>query len=388
MRPQPWARFDDLAAGHALMFPPPQHVLTTTRPQEVLTVLDEVHTATASGAWAFGYLAYEAAPGLDASLAARSRNTNEPPLIWFGLGQPPMTDTPIRTIDAPRSADQWKPDCNAAEHAHAVTRARDNIAAGEIYQCNLTTRLRTRFTAEPLLLYAELANAQQAAYNAYLDLGQHVIVSASPELFFEWVDDRIRTRPMKGTAPRVHDPADDHARAVRLQRSAKEQAENIMIVDLLRNDLAKFAVLGTVRVTELLALERYPTVWQLTSEIEAHTPPGCSLSDIFRALFPCGSVTGAPKARSMQVIRELETTPRGVYCGAVGFIAPPSATVRARFNVAIRTAVIDRASATGVYGAGGGITWSSDPAAEWAELLTKATLLNHRTTPASAATNR
>jgi para-aminobenzoate synthetase/4-amino-4-deoxychorismate lyase len=267
------------------------------------------------------------------------------------------------------------PGWSAAEHARAVTAVRERIAAGDTYQCNLTDRLETAFTGDPYALYARLATAQRGAYHAYLDLGRHVIASASPELFFERAGDTIRTRPMKGTAERGRSAAQDREQARRLRSSAKEQAENLMIVDLLRNDLSRIAELGTVTVTDLFTLEPYPTVWQMTSEITARLPPGTGLADIFGALFPCGSITGAPKASSMAIIRELEHSPRGVYCGAIGLIAPPTEPVRARFSVAIRTAVIDRHTGRAVYGAGGGITWGSDPAAEHAELLTKAAIL-------------
>jgi para-aminobenzoate synthetase/4-amino-4-deoxychorismate lyase len=256
-----------------------------------------------------------------------------------------------------------------------VRRVRELIAAGETYQINLTDRLRAAEPGDPEQLYASLAGAQQGAYNAYLDLGRFVIASASPELFLDWTGDTLRTRPMKGTAARDPDPAADAANARRLRASPKERAENVMIVDLLRNDLSRVAALGSVAVTELFALERYPTVWQLTSEITARVRPGAGLVDVFRALFPCGSITGAPKPRSMEIIRDLEAGPRGVYCGAVGMVAPPGAPFRARFSVAIRTAVVDRRHNTAVYGAGGGITWDSDPAAEHAELLAKAAVL-------------
>jgi para-aminobenzoate synthetase/4-amino-4-deoxychorismate lyase len=182
---------------------------------------------------------------------------------------------------------------------------------------------------------------------------------------------------MKGTARRGDDPTADALAARRLRASAKEQAENVMIVDLLRNDLSRVAVLGTVAVTELCTVEAYPTVWQLVSEVTALVKPGLGLAEIFGALFPCGSVTGAPKQRSMEIIRSLEAGPRGVYCGAVGLVAPPGAPFRARFNVAIRTAVLDRSTGIAVYGAGGGITWGSDAASEYAELLAKTAVLNH-----------
>ena len=372
----PWARFDDLGSGRGLACPPPYRILTAARAAEVAPVLAEVERATAAGDWAFGYVSYEAAPGLDPALEVVDPAADDPPPAWFGLCGSPVEVPPVRAPRGGGRATRWTPDWTSLDHANAVDRVREHIAAGDTYQCNLTDRLRASFAGDPAALYAGLAAAQCGRYNAYLDLGRFVIASASPELFFEWAGDRLRTRPMKGTAARGRDPVEDGERARRLRASPKEQAENLMIVDLLRNDLARVATVGSVDVTELFALERYPTVWQLTSEITARIRPGAGLVDVFRALFPCGSVTGAPKARSMQVIRDLEAGPRGVYCGAVGLVAPPGSAFRARFSVAIRTVVVDRESATAVYGAGGGITWDSDPAAERAELLAKAAVLD------------
>ncbi|WP_051807903.1 aminodeoxychorismate synthase component I [Actinoplanes subtropicus] len=353
------ARFDDLVAGRALVCPPPRRVLTTSDPGEVAGVLRAVERATEAGAWAYGYVSYDA---------------GGPPLIWFGLCDEPVADEPIAAPPGPRPPIGWTPDWTAAEHARAVAAVRRHIADGETYQCNLTDRLRA-VVEDPFELYARMATAQRAAYNAYLDTGRFVIASASPELFFDWVGDRLRTRPMKGTARRGDDPAADALAARRLRASAKEQAENVMIVDLLRNDLSRVAELGSVAVTELFTIEAYPTVWQLVSEVTARRHAASGLAEIFAALFPCGSVTGAPKQRSMEIIRALEPGPRGVYCGAVGLVAPPGAPFRARFNVAIRTAVLDRQTGIAVYGAGGGITWGSDAALEHAELLAKTAVL-------------
>ncbi|NEK56348.1 aminodeoxychorismate synthase component I [Geodermatophilus sabuli] len=377
----PWARFDDLTAGTALRFPPPHRVVTAERPEDVVPALADVERATAAGSWAFGYVGYEAAPGLDPALSVAGRRPGDPPLVWFGIGDPPAEVDPVAPVTGPRpAASAWTPDRTPEEHARAVAGVRAHIAAGETYQCNLTARLHGRVDGDPLAFYGDLALAQRGAYNAYLDLGPTIVASASPELFFEWSGEVLRTRPMKGTAARGRSTAEDRDRARVLRSSAKERAENLMIVDLLRNDVSRVAVTGSVTVPELFALERYPTVWQLTSEVTARTPEGTSLVDVFRALFPCGSVTGAPKARTMELIRDLEIVPRGVYCGAIGVIAPPGGPhPRARFSVAIRTAVVDRATGAGTYGAGGGITWDSEPAAEWAELLTKAAVL---TTPA------
>ena len=378
---RPWARFDDLRTGESLLCPPPSRVLSAVAPEEVAGVLQQVHDATGAGSWAFGYVAYEAAAGLDPLLPGGSASPGEPPLVWFGLCDEPARVESLTPPPEPGPPTvPWRPDWTDDEHARAVASVREHIAAGETYQCNLTDRLRSTVAGDVQHLYTRLALAQRGAYNAYLDLGRHVVASASPELFFEWAGDVVRTRPMKGTAPRGRTTAEDRDQSRRLLSSGKEQAENLMIVDLLRNDLGRVAEIGSVVVDELFALERYPTVWQLTSQVSARTRPGTGLLDLFRALFPCGSVTGAPKRRTMQLIGDLEPTPRGIYCGAVGLVAPPSAPFRARFNVAIRTAVVDRTTGEGVYGAGGGITWGSEAAQERAELHAKAAVLAHDVT--------
>jgi para-aminobenzoate synthetase/4-amino-4-deoxychorismate lyase len=231
---------------------------------------------------------------------------------------------------------------------------------------------------DPLLLYRDLALGQRGAYNAYLDLGRFALASASPELFFERRGDEVLLRPMKGTARRGRDRDEDRRLADELRSSSKERAENVMIVDLMRNDVGRIAEVGSVDVPALFTVERYETVLQLTSDVTARLCPGTGLVDLFRALFPCGSVTGAPKASSMEIIRSLEPDPRGVYCGAIGLVGPPDAPVRARFSVAIRTAVVNTSSGEAVYGTGGGITWGSEAAAEHAEVLAKAAVLAAR----------
>jgi para-aminobenzoate synthetase / 4-amino-4-deoxychorismate lyase len=374
-----WARFDDLRADTGLVFGPPDRVLVANRNADVVPVLAAVHRATLRGAWAFGYVGYEAAAGLDASLpiSGPAGDINEP-MVWFGLCADGPTAT--RAVVAPAGTerryvrDPWRAGWSRAGYRSAVAAIRSSIAAGEIYQCNLTVRLRSQISGELTQLYADLAAAQRGSHAAYLDLGATVIASASPELFFEWDGDQIRTRPMKGTAARGRTPREDETRRQALLRSVKERAENIMIVDLLRNDLGRIAQVGSVTVPRLCAAERYESVWQLTSDITARVVEGTTLVDVFRALFPSGSVTGAPKQRAMLRISQLEAAPRGVYCGAIGYVAPPGAGVT-RFSVAIRTVVVDRRSGAARYGTGGGITWASDPDAEHAELLLKAAIL-------------
>ncbi|WP_433379657.1 aminodeoxychorismate synthase component I [Actinoplanes sp. CA-142083] len=368
------ARFDDLTTGRALAFPAPDRVLAAGSLADVIGVLDEVDLETAKGAWAHGFVSYDAAPAFDPSLTVHPPAADGPPLVWFGLSDRHPFQPQDLSFRTPPSA-PWELEWSEGEHAGAVARIREHIAAGDVYQCNLTTRLRTPYASDPLLLYGVLAQAQRAAHNAYLDTGRFAVASASPELFLEWSGDRLRTKPMKGTARRSADPVTDARNARTLRASPKERAENLMIVDLIRNDLARVAAVGSVDVPRLLTLERYPTVWTMTSEVTARLRAGVGLAGVFGAMFPCGSITGAPKARSMQIIRDVEDGPRGVYCGAIGWVAPPSAPIRARFNVAIRTAVVDRATDTATYGAGGGITWDSSPAAEWAEVLAKSAIL-------------
>ncbi len=261
---------------------------------------------------------------------------------------------------------------------HDVEAIRRRIEFGDAYQVNLTSRFHARLEGDPFSLYASMARAQRGAYNVLLEFGDLGVISASPELFLEWDGRTVTTRPMKGTAPRGRRMADDAPAARRLQASVKDRAENVMIVDLLRNDLSRVAELGSVRVPALFDLERYETVWQLTSTVQATTRPGVDLADLFTVTFPCGSITGAPKAAAMSIIDALEPEPRGIYCGTIGIIAPPGHRPAARFSVAIRTAVISRSSGRFVYGAGGGITWSSDPAAESAEVDAKARVLTER----------
>lgn len=392
----PFARFDDFSAGTAMVFRSPHRVLETTRSEEVPAILTEVDRATGLGSWAAGFVSYEAASGLDPDLATRRAIIGEPfaslPLVWFAICGPPQAATLLTGKGDGSShaaggchgggegyqVTPWVPGTDYTAYERKVEAVRNAIAAGDTYQCNLTLRLFARTTGDLARFYRDLALAQRARYSARIDSGRFTICSASPELFFEWAGDLITTRPMKGTAARGRWPAEDAARALSLPASEKDRAENVMIVDLMRNDLGRIAEWGSVGVPALFSLERYETVWQLTSTVTARAVPETSLLDVFRALFPCGSVTGAPKRRTMELIASLEDTPRGVYCGAIGVVAPPGASLRARFSVAIRTVVVDRVDGDAVYGTGGAITWDSDPASEFAEAAVKSAILSRR----------
>lgn len=376
---RPWGRCDDVAAGAARLFAGFDRHVTTRRLDEVTDVLRSVEDATRAGMWAFGYIAYEAATGLDPVLrTARSSTTGDNsqlPLVWFGLTSvPPQSTDLIASGDGFRTG-PWIPHWTRRDYEVAFDRVKAAIAAGRTYQCNLTTSHTATFDGDPVGFYAELVNAQAASYSAYLDIGRHVVASASPELFFEWTGDTIRTKPMKGTARRGVTAAEDAALMHGLLSSSKERAENVIVVDLLRNDISRVARTGTVRVTALLTPEAYPTVWQLTSEVTATPRAGIGLVDVLQAMFPCGSITGAPKPETMSLIVDVEGRTRGVYSGTIGWVAPPTEMVRARFNVAIRTAHIDRVRATCEYGVGGGVTWGSRVDAEFAELQAKRMVL-------------
>jgi para-aminobenzoate synthetase / 4-amino-4-deoxychorismate lyase len=376
--PSPWARFDDLRAGTAHAFTQVVRELVATDVTDVRGVLDEVDRLTGEGWWAVGFVAYEAAAAFDPLLAA-----HEPvdglPLAWFVVTAAPEQVPVVAPGGGGHyTAGPWTCDWSGRRHREGVAAVRARIAEGETYQCNLTTRLTAPVEGDLLRLYSDLALGQRGAHNVFLDLGRFVVAGASPELFFEISAGRVHMRPMKGTAPRGRTTAEDAVLVERLRTSAKERAENVMIVDLVRNDVARLARTGSVQVTALCRPEQYETVHQLTSDVSADLRPDVGLADVFAALFPCGSVTGAPKTRTMEIIRDLEDGPRGIYCGAVGFVAPAGSPVRARFNVAIRTVLVDRQTGTATYGTGGGITWDSDPAAEYAELLAKARVLDAR----------
>ena len=371
----PRARFDDWGqGGRSFALVDPVAVLCAMSLGEVASVLIDAQAAARAGHWVAGYVAYEAAPAFDAALCVREQDDATLPLALFTVYRTRVPAPPLPTGGNVDCATHWEPQTSPAAHAAHVDRIRTLIEAGRVYQVNLTTHLVGR-VHDPCGLYARMLAAQRCRYGALLTTDTHAVVCVSPELFFEAHDDEIVTRPMKGTSRRGRWPGEDAEAATALRASAKERAENVMIVDLLRNDLGRISTTGSVEVTRLLEVEPYPTVWQMTSTIRSRLPAATSLLDVFAALFPSGSVTGAPKVAAMTAIARLEQHPRGVYCGAIGFLEP-GPTLRARFAVAIRTAVVDQVSGAATYGAGGGITWSSDAASEWKELIDKTAVLD------------
>lgn len=338
----------------------------------VLPALEKVEKAVDAGLYAAGYIAYEAAPAFDAALSV-----NEPgnmPLIWFGLYEEVHEVQTIPDCEDSYSAGEWKPNVSEEEYMDALKRIKAYIKAGDTYQVNYTIRLRTRFYGYPYGCFADLCKAQNGRNCAYLDTGDHVVCSASPELFLAVKGQSLKSCPMKGTAPRGLTWIEDMIAARKLHDSEKDRAENIMIVDMIRNDLGRIAEPGSVHVTGKFDIERYPTVLQMTSTVRARSSR--PIAEILKAMFPCSSITGAPKVRTMEIIRELEPEPRGVYTGAIGCLSPGR---KALFNVAIRTVILDTRSGLAEYGVGGGIVWDSIGDSEYSECLQKAKVLTAKT---------
>jgi para-aminobenzoate synthetase/4-amino-4-deoxychorismate lyase len=361
----------DAHTGHWLDFSQPQRVISTHKVEEVAACLREVELLVTTQRWAAaGFMAYEAAPAFDTALLVQEDNSF--PLLWFGLYLPPCP------IDLPEPAPpqpdlHWTPSVDDGAYTATIQRIQDYIAAGDTYQVNYTYRLRTPFSGDAWPLFTGLVAAHQPEYGGYIQTLDWTILSLSPELFFQLKGNHIQSLPMKGTIGRALTAADDLTQGVRLQNSSKDQAENVMIVDMVRNDLARIALPGSVQVDNLFAVQRYPTLWQMVSPVHARTM--ASFCEILSALFPAASITGAPKARTMAIIKELETSPRRIYTGAIGFLLPDR---RAQFNVAIRTLLIDRQNEVAEYGVGGGITADSTAVAELEETRLKSLLCRTR----------
>ena len=355
-----------------LCFSDPVHVFVTRDPQEVPDALRKIDSAVARyGLYAAGFMSYEAAAAY--GLAVHQADPAGLPLLWFGLYERPYEISPISPGNAAYQLGEWIANLDQEAYFAAIAQIKNLIVNGDTYQVNFTTRLRSHFTGDSWALFNDLSQVQQAAHSAYLDLGRHVICSASPELFFALDGDLLTARPMKGTAARGRTLAEDKLQIARLQSSVKDRAENVMIVDMIRNDFGRIAEIGTVQVPQLFTVERYPTLLQMTSTVQARST--AALPDIMAAMFPCASITGAPKVRTMQIIKALEPEPRGIYTGTIGYFGPER---QASFNVAIRTIVIDRETGQADYGVGSGIVWDSQAAEEFAECHLKSRVLVQR----------
>lgn len=376
---EPTILFDDATHASFRAFIQPRGIITAHNPEDVSAALGALETVREMGLFAAGYFSYELGFALEPKLYNRLPPTRDVPLLWFGVFDAPQK---IGNIEA--AFDEW---CHGRAHAGPLhylwdqaryrerfTQVRQLIAAGDLYEANLTFQAEFSFAGDPMALYRRLRTSSAAPHGAYVNDGARVILSLSPELFFDIHQGTITTRPMKGTAPRMPDPAEDQMMHDVLFNSAKDRAENLMIVDLMRNDVSRIAQAGSVETSNLFAIESYPTVHQMVSTVSAQMKAGGAVGDIVRALFPCGSITGAPKIRAMEVLQDAEDGPRGVYTGAIGYFGPDG---DARFNVAIRTLTIPgvqqaEAAVTGRLGIGGAVVYDSDAASEYAECLLKA----------------
>ncbi len=361
--------------GNWLHFTAARQIIIAEKLEEVLPALREIEHLVEMNHWyAAGFLSYESASAFDS--AAPTRAGSGFPYLWFGLYPKPRMIT-LPKPEGPNADLDWHPTTDRETYHTAIAAIRERIGDGRTYQVNYTMRLQCNFTGTPWDFFLQLAHNQNK-HAAYVDMDRYAICSASPELFFQLDGGAITCRPMKGTARRGRTNAEDREQSEWLKQSAKNRAENVMIVDMVRNDLGRIAKLGSVSVPQLFETERYPTLWQMTSTVTANT--SSSVTEIISALFPCASITGAPKVSTMSIIAELENTPRRIYTGSIGYISPQR---KAIFNVAIRTALIDRMQQSAEYGVGGGIVWDSTSPEEYAEALLKARLLNEQSRPFS-----
>ena len=374
---QPFVLLDDAAAGTARLFTGLVAVVTAERPDNVVPALEKLR---APGPWA-GFMGYEAGYALEPRLRplARLAPAGEP-LLWFGrfADEARLGAAGVAALlgDGPAHVGDAVPGVSEADYAAQLARVQALIAAGDIYQANLTFMASVAVGGHPLHLYARLRAGSAAPFGALIFTGTLWLLSFSPELFFELRGRRLLARPMKGTAARGGDAVEDAERAAALHADPKNRAENLMITDLLRNDLSRVG--GEVAVPALFSVETYPTVLQMTSTITATAHDGIAAADVLLRLFPCGSVTGAPKIRAMEVIAGVETGPRGAYTGSIGAIAANGDAV---FNVAIRTLALARGAPTARLGLGSGIVADSEATAEWAECLLKSAFLARRGAP-------
>ena len=355
-----------------LSFENPVSILQTNKIENVIEKLKEIEARIDDdNLYAAGFISYEASPAFDPAL--KTYPPGDFPLLWFGLYKKPKVIEILRSNQS-NSRSNWQPTVNRTEYHSIIEEIKKQLQEGNTYQVNYTFPLKRKFDKDSWTFFTNLIHNQQSDYGAYLEFDQYVIASASPEQFFVLNGNRISSLPMKGTAPRGRYYIEDIKIRNNLFHSSKDRAENIMIVDMIRNDIGRIAEYGSVKVSDMYRIEKYPTVWQMVSKVKAKTE--ASISEIFKALFPCASITGAPKVNTMKIINKLEKTPRRIYTGSIGFIAPNR---KAQFNVAIRTVLIDKNKKQAEYGVGGGIVWDSINEKEYDECFIKAQALKaHR----------
>lgn len=360
--------FKELGLRH--LFTEPIKELKTRDIDQVEALLKEVETYQEAGFYAVGYVSYEAAPAFEKKLAVHPAPLMGEYLLYFTIHQEVETlpfPEDYEAVDLPAN---WKEEVEAPAYQEAIKTIHHHIRQGDTYQVNYTVQLSQELKSDPLAIYNRLVVEQKAHYNAFIQHDDVSILSISPELFFEQDDRLLTTRPMKGTTHRGLTNQEDLQEAAWLKADPKNRAENMMIVDLLRNDMNRISEIGSEQVTRLCQVEQYSTVWQMTSTIESRLQAEVDLVQTFRALFPCGSITGAPKISTMEIIQKTEKAPRGVYCGTIGILLPKGKRI---FNVAIRTLQMQGDQA--IYGVGGGITWDSKWESEYQETKQKSAVL-------------
>ena len=360
--------FKELGLRH--LFTKPIKELKTRDLDQVEALLKEVETYQEAGFYAVGYVSYEAAPAFEKKFAVHPAPLMGEYLLYFTIHEEVETLPFPEDYEAVELPANWKEEVEAPAYQKAIETIHHHIRQGDTYQVNYTVQLSQELKSDPLAIYNRLVVEQKAHYNAFIQHDDVSILSISPELFFEQDDRLLTTRPMKGTTRRGLTNQADLKEAAWLEADPKNRAENMMIVDLLRNDMNRISEIGSEQVTRLCQVEQYSTVWQMTSTIESRLRPKVDLVQAFQALFPCGSITGAPKISTMEIIQQTEVTPRGVYCGTIGILLPKGKRI---FNVAIRTLQIQGNQA--IYGVGGGITWDSKWESEYQETKQKSAVL-------------
>ncbi len=371
----PFVLFDDARATGALpsrLYTHPVKSITAHYADQLPALFAELRSAKADGLHCAGYISYEAGLALEQGLSLDIPYSNVP-LAWFGIFDSYQEIAPADVLGLlPPAAGAWispiTPTLLQSEYAQSFDRIQDYIKAGDIYQANLTFRATADYQGNPLALYSAIRPKAAAGYGGIVWTGAQWLLSFSPELFFAMKDGRVTTKPMKGTAKRGTDQASDKAAATLLRTDPKQRAENLMIVDLLRNDLSRVCTAGSVEVPDLFRIESYPTVHQMTSTVTGNLQSDKDAIDVIEAIFPCGSITGAPKIRAMQIIDEVENSPRGAYCGSIGRI---DANGDAAFNVAIRSFSLNEKTKQVSCGLGSGLVADSIMDDEWAECLAK-----------------
>ena len=367
---------DFRALGERYTFTQPIKELKTRKVAEVTALLAQVENYQEQGYYVVGYVSYEAAPAFEEKLAVHPAPLLGEYLLYFTVHDSVEKSSIPLTYDEVDMPSNWQEVASKKEYEKAIAQIHHHLRQGDTYQVNYTVQLKQDLSANPFAIYNRMVVEQEAGYNAYVEHDEMAVISMSPELFFEQNDRELITRPMKGTTKRGLTDQEDLDQAAWLEQDPKNRSENMMIVDLLRNDMNRLSEVGSEHVERLCQVEQYSTVWQMTSTIKSQVRSDVDLVDIFRSLFPCGSITGAPKIATMEIIKNLEPQARGVYCGTIGLLLPNGRRI---FNVAIRTIQLHKGQA--IYGVGGGITWDSTWESEYREVHQKAAVLYRKQVP-------